>query len=188
VKGKILFIHGFGSCGRGIKAETLKTHFGAEKLITPDLPVSPQQSINQLETIIQQQQPAALISSSLGSFYATWLNSQYRLPSVLINPAVNADRILEPYIGQHTHWCSGEKFELTKQHIAELKTLFRHSISSTEKYLVLLQDQDEVLDYRHAIDYYRGQQVIIEQGGNHRFANLDHHLATIDDFFSQAGL
>ena len=57
-----------------------------------------------------------------------------------------------------------------------------------ENYLVLLQDKDEVLDYRQAVEYYQGQQVIIEAGGNHRFENLNDYLKTIDEFFIQAGL
>ena len=188
MNGKILFIHGFGSCGRGNKAELLKKHFGSNNVITPDLPVSPRDSIIMLGQLIETHNPVATISSSLGSFYATWLNKQYKLPAVLINPAVNAANILRPYIGTHTHWCSGEDFELTQQHINELTQLYRPSISSDENYLVLLQQEDEVLDYRQAVEYYKGQQVIIQQGGNHRFENLADYLKTIEEFFAQAGL
>ena len=188
MNGKILFIHGFGSCGTGNKAQALKQHFGEQQLLTPDLPVSPSQSIRQLQQLIETQQPVATISSSLGSYFATWLNKQYQLPSVLINPAINAANILHAYTGKHTHWCSGEEFELTQQHIEELRQLYRPSISPQEHYLVLLQDADEVLDYRQAVEYYQGQQVIIEAGGNHRFENLNDYLTTIEEFFVQAGL
>jgi len=188
VNGKILFIHGFGSCGTGNKAQALKQHFGEQQLITPDLPVSPSQSIQQLQQLIHRHQPVATISSSLGSYYATWLNKEYQLPAVLINPAVNAANLLLRHKGTHTHWCTGETFELTQQHIEELRQLYRPSISHDENYLVLLQDKDEVLDYRQAVEYYKGQQVIIEAGGNHRFENLNDYLTTIEDFFAQAGL
>lgn len=188
MNGIILFIHGFGSCGSGNKAQVLKQHFGEQRLITPDLPVSPSQSIQQLQQLIETHQPVATISSSLGSYYATWLNKQHRLPSVLINPVVNAADVLLPHTGTHTHWCTGKKFELTQLHIEELRQLYRRSISHDEKYLVLLQDKDEVLDYRKAVEYYQGQQIIIEAGGNHRFENLNDYLTTIDEFFIQAGL
>ena len=188
MKGKILFIHGFGSCGTGNKAQALKQYFGEQRLITPDLPVSPAQSIQQLQKLIDTHQPVATISSSLGSYYATWLNQQNQLPAVLINPAVNAADILLPYKGVHTHWCSGETFELTQAHIEKLRELYRPSITANENYLVLLQKKDEVLDYRQAVEYYQGQQVIIEAGGNHRFENLNDYLPTIETFFVQAGL
>jgi predicted esterase YcpF (UPF0227 family) len=188
VNGKILFIHGFGSCGKGNKAQALKRHFGEQRLITPDLPVSPSQSIELLKQLIDRHHPVATISSSLGSYYATWLNKQQQLPAVLINPAVNAANLLLPYKGTHTHWCTGETFELTQQHIEELRQLHRPSISQDENYLVLLQDKDEVLDYRQAVEYYQGKQVIIEAGGNHRFDNINDYLTTIEAFFTQAGL
>ncbi|MBT8440298.1 MAG: hypothetical protein KJO91_11265 [Gammaproteobacteria bacterium] len=188
MKGKILFIHGFGSCGKGNKVQALKRHFGERRLITPDLPVSPSQSIQQLQQLIERYQPDATISSSLGSYYATWLNKQYQFPAVLINPAVNAANLLLSYTGTHTHWCTAETFELTRLHIEELRQLYRPSISHDENYLVLLQDKDEVLDYRQAVEYYQGQQVIIEAGGNHRFENLNNYLTTIEAFFVQAGL
>ena len=184
--GKILFIHGFGSCGTGNKAETLRQHFGKDRLVTPDLPVSPSHCIDILQKLIMEHQILATVSSSLGSFYATWLNRQFKLPAVLINPAVNPANTLRPHVGTHKHWCSGETFELTHDHIDQLDRLARNRIDNDEQYLVLLQEQDEVLDYRDAVRFYQGQQIIIEAGGNHRFENLDEYLTMIDHFIQQS--
>ena len=182
--GPLLFIHGFGSCGTGNKAETLRDHYGSA-LISPDLPVEPDTCIEILESLISKHHPVATISSSLGSFYATWLNRKHSLPSILINPAVDAAKILKPHVGKHPHWCSGEILELTEEHIQQLELLKRQKIDETEKYLVLLQDQDEILDYRDAVRFYRGQQVIVEQGGNHRFENLQEYMTIIKLFIRQ---
>ncbi len=185
ISNKILFIHGFGSCGTGNKAETLREYFGRDRLITPDLPVNPSDCIDILQKLIIEHQPQATVSSSLGSFYTTWLNRQFKIPSILINPAVNPANTLLPYLGTHKHWCSGEIFELTRDHIDQLEKLKRSRIGVDEHYLVLLQERDEVLDYRDAIRFYQGQQIIIEAGGNHRFENLDEYLTMIDYFIQQ---
>lgn len=178
----ILFIHGFGSCGSGTKAEVLRNHFGENRLIAPDLPVDPTDCIEIIEGLISKHQPAVTISSSLGSFYATWLNQQFDLPAVLINPAVDAPTLLKPHIGKHTHWCTGEVFELTEHHIEQLSGFKRSHLGDKEKYLVLLQDKDEILDYRDAVRFYQGQQVVVEKGGNHRFENLQNYLQMIELF------
>jgi len=179
---KILFIHGFGSCGTGNKATLLQKHFGSEALLTPDLPVNPADCLQQLQELILTHNPVATVSSSLGAFYATWLNSINPLPAVVINPAVHAAETLQPHIGKHTHWCNGAEFELTADHINQLKSLQRTKPGVNEKYLVLLQENDEVLDYREAARFYRGQQVVIEPGGNHRFENLYDYMTMIKCF------
>jgi len=183
---KILFIHGFASCGKGNKAEILRKHFGSDRLISPDLPVEPAAAIRLLKQIIAKQQPVATISSSLGSFYATSLNQHQIIPAIVINPAVNAHKTLAPHIGLHKHWCSGETFALTRRHIKQLEAINRGAAAEKDTYLVLLKQQDEVLDYRQAAEFYQGNQVIIEAGGNHRFENLDKYLTIIDQFISRA--
>ena len=182
---KLLFIHGFGSCGSGNKAETLRSYFGTSRLLSPDLPVNPADCLNILNDLVDRYHPIATVSSSLGSYYATWLNQQHNVPAILINPAVNPDKTLEPHIGEHRHWCSGELFELTKDHIKQLRQLKRNQLGQNENYLVLLQAGDEVLDYREAVRFYQGQQIIIEQGGNHRFENLSDYLTMMDQFIGQ---
>ena len=182
---KVLFIHGFGSCGTGTKAETLRNYFGTEHLITPDLPVSPEETLHILSIIIEQEQPVATVSSSLGSFYATWINKDKPIPSIVINPAVNAPDTLQPHIGKHEHYCTGKEFELSQSHIDKLRTLKRSRLHLQEKYLVLLQQGDEILDYKQAVDFYQGQKIIMESDGNHRFENLVQYMTIIDDFIQQ---
>ncbi len=154
-------------------------------MLTPDLPVNPADCLRILSELIDQHAPIATISSSLGSYYATWLNRQYQIPAVLINPAVNAADTLQPHVGHHKHWCTGEIFELTDDHIKQLANLKRTVLAPEEKYLVLLQVEDEVLDYREAVRFYQGNQVIIEAGGNHRFENLRQYLTMIDKFITE---
>jgi predicted esterase YcpF (UPF0227 family) len=47
---------------------------------------------------------------------------------------------------------------------------------------VLLQTGDEVLDYRHALDFYQQCQTDVQEGGDHSYQNLQSRLADIVNF------
>ena len=67
--------------------------------ITSRFKCFPQQAINLLAQLVQQHPQAGLLGSSLGGFYATWLNQHYGNKAVLINPAVKAYDLLKHTIG-----------------------------------------------------------------------------------------
>ncbi len=55
------------------------------KVVTPQLPASPQQAALHLQQLVEQ----PLVSSgSLGGYLSTWLNSHYGFKAVVVNPAV----------------------------------------------------------------------------------------------------
>jgi predicted esterase YcpF (UPF0227 family) len=175
----ILFIHGFASCGLGRKSRLLIERFGADRVLAPDLPFSPAGAIAHLERLLEENPVDLLVGSSLGGYYATRLKQRHDIPAVLINPAVRPWELLDGHLGRHSRWCDGEPFEFTREHVAELQALYRPQLLADERYLVLLQSGDEVLDYRAAADYYRDFEVVIEQDGSHRFDNLAAYLPTI---------
>jgi predicted esterase YcpF (UPF0227 family) len=178
----ILFIHGFASCGLGEKSRTLIEHFGRQQVLTPDLAFAPAEAAAQLEGLLAAHPIDLLVGSSLGGYYATWLNRDRNLPAVLINPAVRPWELLAAHLGRHSRWCDGAGFEFTAQHVEQLRALHRPTLRGEERYLVLLQMGDEVLDYRHAAHYYRDTEVVIQAGGNHRFENLVDYLPAITTF------
>jgi predicted esterase YcpF (UPF0227 family) len=85
-------------------------------------------------------------------------------------------------LGIQTNWHSGEKWEFTETHLAELAALDVAATTHPERYLLLAQTGDEVLDYRAAVGYYAGARQIIEEGGDHGFAGFERHFQTILDF------
>ncbi|HEX5711482.1 MAG TPA: YqiA/YcfP family alpha/beta fold hydrolase, partial [Sulfuricurvum sp.] len=52
-----------------------------------------------------------------------------------------------------------------------------------DHYLLLLQKGDEVLDYTEALAKLPDASTIVEEGGNHSFIGIEHHVKTIKDFF-----
>jgi len=177
---KILFLHGFSSCGRGNKSGTLKAYFGDTQVIAQNLPFSPLEAIETLEKIILSEKVDLLVGSSLGGFYATYLAEKHRLKAVLLNPSTQPWKTLAPYVGMQKRFCDDEPFKFKKSYLKELKGLKVSPLKG--RYLVLLQSDDELLDYTKAQSLYNTHHVIVEYGGNHRFENIDVYMSMIRKF------
>ena len=182
----LLFIHGFGSSGRGTKARMLKTWCQEQGIsfMAPSLPNIPELAIETLHEIIeaiQKHEPIALVGSSLGGFYATWLANHNQLPYVLVNPSVEPYITLEKAVGKAINFHDQSSYEWNAQHTASLLP-FKVENPNTERCLLMVQTGDELLDYRQAVQHYKTAQQIVEEGGNHGFAGFENHLKTITDF------
>jgi len=178
----ILYIHGFASCGRGNKSQALARHFGSGRVVAPDLPPRPRDAVAALEAIKAQEPPELVVGSSLGAFYALWLNRAQPVPGVLINPALEPWKALASCVGTNRRWCDGSAFRFEAGYLDELRDLRREAFLPDERYLVLLQTGDDVLDWRLAADRLGRFEVLVEQGGNHRFENLADYLPRITSF------
>lgn len=177
---KILYIHGFASCGKGNKSLALQTYFGENNVVTLDLSPSPYDAINAIEELFKTSDFDLLIGSSLGGFYATYLAEKYQMKSVLVNPSTQPWETLASHVGWQKRFCDEEVFEFKPIYLEHLKTL--QSTPQKGQYLVLLQSADEVLDYTKAQSLYNEHKIIVEYGGNHRFENLDDYLSMIENF------
>jgi len=184
----IVYLHGFNSSPASGKAKQLGEHMARlgrqADYYCPALPNSPREAIVQVEAELAQHRPESvtLIGSSLGGFYATYLAEKHGWKAVLVNPAVHAHTLLRSALGPQTNWHTGEKWELTEAHLAQLAALDVDAITLPKRYLLLTQTGDEVLDYRDAVAYYSGATQIIEDGGDHGFAGFERHYQTILDF------
>ena len=177
---KILYLHGFGSCGVSNKTTTIKAYFGKNNVLSPDLKASPLEAIAQIEQTVHNMQEYLLIGSSLGGFYATYLAEKYGLQAVLINPSTQPWKTLAPYVGIQKRFCDEQVFDFKKSYLEALKTL--QVLPQKGQYLLLLQSEDEVLDYTKAQSLYNKHRIIVEHGGNHRFENIDDYLSMIENF------
>lgn len=184
----IVYLHGFNSSPASGKARQLGEHMARlgrqADYYCPALANSPCAAIAQVESELARRHPESvtLIGSSLGGFYATHLAEKHDWKAVLVNPAVHAHLLLRSALGPQTNWHSGEKWELTDAHLAELAALDIKRITRPERYLLLVQTGDEVLDYHDAVAYYAGASQIVEDGGDHGFAGFERHFQTILDF------
>lgn len=178
-----LYIHGFGGSGKGVKASLFRGHFG-ESLIAPSLSYVPDLAIDTLKQLVEsllEHTTVTLIGSSLGGYYATCLAEYYGLKAVLINPSVKPYTTLKKVIGQAYNYYDESRFEWNEKHISMLKQYDTSEITPSQ-YLLLVQTADELLDYTQAVKKYEGASMIVEEGGNHSYENIESKFAIIEDF------
>ncbi|MDR3212654.1 MAG: alpha/beta fold hydrolase [Azoarcus sp.] len=183
----ILFLHGFRSSPASWKARALRDCLAGRGLEDAfwceQLPASPQEAIALIEDRIAACPTLpTLVGSSLGGFYATWLAERHGCKAVLVNPAVLAPPLLAQYVGTHKNLHTGARFELTPAHVNDLRTLEVAAISHPERYWLLAETGDEVLDYRVAVARYAGARQTILEGGGHGFTRWKNYLAEIAAF------
>jgi hypothetical protein len=119
------------------------------------------------------------VGSSLGGFYATVMAQRTGCRAAVINPAVHPQRHFGRHLGQQENLYTGERFELTQDHVAELAAMDPPSITRPERYWLLVETADEVLDYRDAVAYYAGAFQTVVQGGDHSFTSFPEFVPDI---------
>jgi len=97
---------------------------------------------------------------------------------VLINPAIDPHIGLSAYLGPQRNLYTGEPYELTASHLAQWRELYVPEITP-ERYLLLVETGDEVLDYRRAVERYAGAEQVVIAGGDHSLRSFPEHLPRI---------
>ena len=185
---KIIYLHGFASSANSTKALQLKKHilenYSKTEIIIPDIENNIVDAVQQIDKLIEEFSPSALIGSSLGGFYATYFSEQYNLKCVGINPAVIPPAEMSEYLGENKNYSTGEKFLINQEQLDLLDKMGREIkvIKCPRNFMILLQSHDEKLDYRVATNFYRGAVLDVTFGGNHSFENLETHFSKIKIF------
>lgn len=189
----ILYLHGFNSSPASRKARELGAHLAARGLgaqfACPALPHHPADAIATIEAEMRRHagEPITFLGSSLGGFYATHLAEKHALRAVLVNPAVYPERDLARYLGGQQNLYTGDRYELTPRHLRELESLVVARVTP-ERYLLLVETGDEVLDYREAVARYAGARQVVIDGGDHTLRSFRDHFPLIGEFAGIAGL
>ena len=181
----LIYIHGFNSAPASGKAQLTKTRMeamgrGAE-FVAPALPPSPAHAAALLDALARRYPGAALVGSSLGGYYATWLAEKHGLRAALLNPAVRPYELLRAHLGTQQNLYTGARYELTAAHLDELRALEVAALTPS-RYLLLAATGDEVLDYRAAVERYRGCRQIVIEGGDHGLSDFAEHLDAVLQF------
>jgi len=186
----ILYLHGFRSGPASHKAQLLKARLAelGLRFVCPQLPPDPRAAVELCEELIAASDtPVTLVGSSLGAYYATCLAERHGLQAVLVNPVVHADVALLDQVGPQTNLFSGETFEFTRDHIAALHVLEVPQLSRPERYWLLVERGDELLDYRQAVARYAGARQTVLAGGDHSFTRWTDYLDEIVRFAGDTG-
>lgn len=186
----LIYIHGFNSSAQSYKARLLGEVMHQQGLATqfacPELHHRPAQAMAQLEALVVPQAGDAvtLVGSSLGGFYATSLAERFGVRAVLVNPAVRPYQLLGGYLGPQKNLYTGEEYDLTSQHIDELRAL-EVTVITPSRYLLITATGDEVLDYRAGVERYAGCEKIIVEGGDHGFREFAAYIPQVIAWWQQ---
>jgi uncharacterized protein len=185
----ILYLHGFRSSPKSFKAQMLARHVaqlneqGADLTwACPQLPPSPAQAWALIEQITASwpTNTMAVLSSSLGGFYATVLAEHRGCRAGVINPAIEPARDLARYIGEQTSFHDPQDhFFFRAEFIDEFKALARYPITRPERYWALIAKGDEVLDWREMSARYQGAHLTLLEGSDHAVSDFDQHMPAL---------
>ena len=185
----IIYLHGFNSTGDSAKGRFLKENLLDISVLTPTYHFDSRRAIPRLEKLIQEnlsaENPLMLIGSSLGGYYAQYLAHQFKLKTVLINPALMPLTTLSDYLGENTNFYTGEKYNLTQAHLDALLSLDIPDPCITPVPTLLLLDKgDEILDYRVAVARYQNcAEIVMFNGGDHQFQHMAESFPRIEAFY-----
>jgi predicted esterase YcpF (UPF0227 family) len=189
----LLYLHGFRSSPLSAKAVKMAAAVQALQPAVhwwcPQLPPSPHQAMAMLMAGIAgwPQGSMAVVGSSLGGFYATWIAARTGCPAVLLNPAVYPARDLASHIGEQSAWHSPqETFFFQPEFVQELRDLDAGTLSRPERFYTLIAKGDELLDWREMSARYAGSQGQLLEGGDHALSDFDTHLAGVLRFLALA--
>ncbi|MBS1145255.1 MAG: hypothetical protein H6R14_2661 [Proteobacteria bacterium] len=181
----IVYLHGFCSSPASWKSQLLADEMARRGLAghfaCPQLSPVPDEAVASISRLIEAAGgPVTLIGSSLGGHYANHLAETFGLNAILINPAV-VDRLdLSLFLGEHANFHSGERFTFSEAHAAQLKAQVRRP--TPERYWLMLETGDEVLDCRQAQDFYAGSRQTVLTGGDHSFTKFPDFVSQIIEY------
>ena len=189
----LLYLHGFRSSPQSAKARMMADHVARHhpevRFWSPQLPPSPRAAMALVARGIADwpRTSMAVVGSSLGGFYASWVARHAGCPSVLLNPAVDPARDLARHIGEQTAWHNlQERFFFLPEYVDELQALDQRGLDPGGPELAIIAKGDEVLDWREMVARYPQAQLTLLEGGDHALSDFPAHLETIARFLQLA--
>lgn len=194
----IFYFHGFSSGANSQKANAIKSQLGAFSVFVPQYPShQPSKAITYLEHFIKEKRENVsvdrimLMGSSLGGFYAQYLAGiiENVCALVLINPCLEPEVTLASQVGEQVNTVTGETFYFGVDDLEDFSQFDVGPQNLFKPALVLLDEGDEIIDYRFAQQKYKGRgKVIVYPGGDHWFRHLNEAIPEIDLFYRSAVL
>lgn len=191
----VLYLHGFRSSPQSVKAQKVAQrvaqHHPGVVWWCPQLAISPAQAATQIAhgTAGWPTESMAVVGSSLGGFYASWLAARTGCRAVLLNPAVHPARDLAKYIGEQTAWHDPQtRFFFQPEFVGELQALDAatppHPMPG--QVLAIVAKGDEVLDWREMAARHASARLQLLEGSDHALCNFDDLIDGVFDFLQLA--
>lgn len=154
----------------------------------PQLPPSPHDAIDMVMKGIAHwpRKSMAVVGSSLGGFYATYVAGMTRCRAVLLNPAVHPARDLTRYIGDQTVWHDpSEHFYFRPEYIHELRAMEVGQLTRPERVFAIIAKGDEALDWHEMSARYPDSNIKLLEGSDHALSDFEKgHLDDVMAFIN----
>lgn len=153
---KILYVHGFGSAGSTHTAQMLRELMPQTTVVSPDLPIHPEEALALLHDIVEAERPDLIIGTSMGGMYTEQLRG---IDRICVNPAFKMAETMHDHgmVGKQTFQNPRQdgiqEFIVTKAMVKEYKAatdLCFQDIDDEERRRVfgLFGDNDQTVDTR----------------------------------------
>ncbi|MBC8120050.1 MAG: esterase [Burkholderiaceae bacterium] len=188
----IVYLHGFRSSPQSRKALILARHLqqrgAADQYQCPALPPSPRAAARLALELAQTTPPKqlALIGSSLGGYYATWIAEKLGCRAVLLNPAIDPAHDLQAHIGRQSVFFSDDEINFRPEYIDELREL-NTPVTRPERYFLIAASGDAVIDHRKMLSRYAGARQRLIDGSNHELSDFEQYVEEVLAFCRSEG-
>lgn len=188
----LLYLHGFRSSPQSFKARLL-AHYVAQhhpqvQWWCPQLPASPAQAMAQVLTGVADWPSGsmAVVGSSLGGYYASYVAHHKGCKSVLLNPAVAPAHTLAQYIGSsQPQWHQPEEAIFFRaEYIDELRALSVQDLPPGGPELGIFCTGDEVLSWHDMVQRYASARQVVVQGGDHALSGFEDLVPQVVEFLA----
>ena len=121
---KLLYVHGFGSAGSTHTAQMLREMMPKCTVLSPDLPIHPEEALAMLHHLVNDEQPDLIIGTSMGGMYTEQLKGFDR---ICVNPAFQMAETMHEHgmVGKQTfqnpRQDGVQEFIVTKAMVKEYK-------------------------------------------------------------------
>ena len=186
----LINIHGFISSNRSEKFLAFRKSIDSLgkdiELISPNIPDKPERAVSYIESILKEKtknyEKVGLVGHSLGGYYATHIAPKYDIKACLVNPVVRAYEIMCEFYGSCYNPHTNEHFDISEKDIEFLIRICKDRIDDNQRFLLMQQLEDEIVDPCEALNFYKGCESIVEQGGCHDFIGFANHAELITAF------
>lgn len=158
----ILYLHGFASSGGSGTAREIQALIPDSRVISPDLPVDPDEAYGMLCRILDDEDVDIVIGTSMGGMFANVLNG---VPKVLVNPSFHVSESMRKKIGVVPFFKKradgATEFEVTEELCDAYRQLERKQFASfnerdTGETFALFGTDDDVVDCHEEYEEYFG--------------------------------
>lgn len=158
----IMYIHGLSSSGASSTAVNLRKLLPKYDVLSPDLPIQPQEALTMLKELCELYKPELIIGTSMGGMFAQQLRGYKK---ILVNPAFHVSEFMRTQLGVHdflNQRKNGEtKYEITSELCDSYQLIEANQFANITEFDIkntyaLFGAQDTLVHgYDEYIDYYK---------------------------------